>query len=225
MVSKKESKLIEEELEVLEIKTRFQLKEPVIKFYRRITSGTKNFIDYQIPAARDNLKTWATSYRGGIIMVCMALVILLPLILNDATYYHLFTVALIYSIFAASWDLLAGVTGQVSFGHSAFFGIGGYMFAFTTSFFQAEYNWPANENWPVALLISAIATIIIGLIIAVPALRLKGPYLALGTLAFSLLLFYLVQFPELQAESIDLEIELRIWRLTDPVREFVIVLI
>lgn len=225
MVSKKKSKLIEEEIDEFVIKSRVQIKDPLIKFYRRITSGTKNFVGYQIPAARDNLKTWATSFRGGIIILCMAIVILLPLILNDATYYHLFTVALIYSIFAASWDLLAGVTGQVSFGHSAFFGIGGYVFTFSTTYFQAVYSWSSTENWPVALLIAAISTVIIGLIIAIPALRLKGPYLALGTLAFSLLLFYLVQFPELQAESIDLPIELRIWRLSDPVREFLIILI
>lgn len=219
MVEKNESIIIDEELEEQIPISRFQIREPLTKFYHRITSSTKNFIDYQIPAARDNLKTWATSFRGGVILFCVLLVTAVPILLNDDTYYGIFIIAMIYAIYAASWDLLAGVTGQVSFGHSAFFGIGGYMFVFFLIFFQL--------NWVVSLFMGAIFTIIFGLIIAIPALRLKGPYLALGTLAFSLMLYYIFQFPELQAESIDVPKELNIWRLTTltALGEFLIILI
>ena len=83
---------IDEEIEKQIRKSRFQIKEPVTQFYHRITSSTKNFIDYQIPAARDNLKTWATSFRGGVILLCFVLVSLLPILLNDDTYFGIFIV-------------------------------------------------------------------------------------------------------------------------------------
>jgi len=220
MVEKEENLLIDEELRDL-VKTSRSIKEPIIKFYHRITGSSKTFLDYQIPAAKDNFKTWATSFRGGVILLTMCLVIFIPIIANDIVYFDLFMVAMIYSIYAASWDLLAGVTGQVSFGHSAFFGIGGYVFIFCL------INPWIQIHWVLAIFIGAISTVLIGLIIAVPALRLKGPYLALGTMAFSLMLFNIFQFPELQAESIDVPKRLNIWRITTlgPMGEFIIILI
>ena len=213
----KEVSLVDEELEDLVIKSRVQIKEPLVKFFHQITSNTKKLINYQIPSSGNNLKTWIKSFRGKVISLSMLLVIIIPLLLDDGAYYGIFIVAMIYAIFAASWDLLAGVTGQVSFGHSAFFGIGSYAFAYFLIAFQF--------HWLVAILFSAIITVVIGLIIAIPALRLKGPYLALGTMAFSLFLFYLFQFPELDAESIDLPLAFKIFRWTSEVEIFIIVLV
>jgi len=90
---------------------------------------------------------------------------------------------MILSIFAASWDLLAGFAGQVSFGHAAFFGISGY---FTAAFVDF-----AGVHWIIALFIGAGYAVLFSLLIGIPCLRLKGPYLALGTLAFSLILWNL----------------------------------
>jgi branched-chain amino acid transport system permease protein len=90
---------------------------------------------------------------------------------------------MILSIFAASWDLLAGFAGQVSFGHAAFFGISGY---FTAAFVDF-----AGFHWILALFIGAGYAVIFSILIGIPCLRLKGPYLALGTLAFSLILWNL----------------------------------
>jgi len=213
----KEVSLVDEELEDLVIESRVQIKEPLVKFFHQITSGTKKIINYQIPSSGNNLKTWIKSFRGKVISLSMLLVIIIPLLLNDGAYYSIFIAAMIYAIFAASWDLLAGVTGQVSFGHSAFFGIGSYAFAYFLIAFQL--------HWLVAILFSAIITVVIGLIIAIPALRLKGPYLALGTMAFSLFLYYLFQFPELDAESIDLPLAFKIFRWTNPIQIFIIVLV
>ena len=213
----KEVSLVDEELEDLVIESRVQIKEPLVKFFHQITSGTKKIINYQIPSSGNNLKTWIKSFRGKVISLSMLLVIIIPLLLDDGAYYSIFIAAMIYAIFAASWDLLAGVTGQVSFGHSAFFGIGSYAFAYFLIAFQL--------HWLVAILFSAIITVVIGLIIAIPSLRLKGPYLALGTMAFSLFLFYLFQFPELDAESIDLPLAFKIFRWTNPMQIFIIVLV
>ncbi len=213
----KEVSLVDEELEDIVIKSRVQIKEPIVRFFHQLTNSTKNFINYQIPSSGNNLKTWIKSFRGKVISLSMLLVIIIPLLLDDGAYYSIFIAAMIYAIFAASWDLLAGVTGQVSFGHSAFFGIGSYAFAYFLIAFQL--------HWLVAILFSAIITVVIGLIIAIPSLRLKGPYLALGTMAFSLFLFYLFQFPELDAESIDLPLAFKIFRWTNPMQIFIIVLV
>ena len=90
---------------------------------------------------------------------------------------------MIFAIFAASWDLLTGISGQISFGHSIFFGIAGYLCAYLIKF----------QNYPIwlAILIGILGAVFFGLIIGVPCLRLKGPYLALGTLAISLILLKL----------------------------------
>jgi branched-chain amino acid transport system permease protein len=90
---------------------------------------------------------------------------------------------MILAIFAASWDLLAGFAGQVSFGHSAFFGIAGYITAALIKFF--------NQHWAIALIAGAAVAVLFSLLIGIPCLRLRGPYLALGTLAFSLILYNL----------------------------------
>ncbi len=90
---------------------------------------------------------------------------------------------MILAIFAASWDLLAGFAGQISFGHAAFFGISGYFTAAFVKFF--------GFHWVLAMIIGAGYAVIFSLLIGIPCLRLKGPYLALGTLAFSLILWNL----------------------------------
>lgn len=216
MVEKEEIVIKTEEIEELEVKTRFPIWEPFKNFYRRIITGSKKFVDYKIPAARDNFKTWITSFRGGIILFCFGFSIIFPLLLNEAEYYHLFIIAMIYSIFAASWDLLAGITGQVSFGHAAFLGIGGYVFAWLLGF---------QLNWVLSIFIAALFTVFVGLIIAIPSLRLKGPYLALGTLTFSSLLYYILQFPELNIDQLELPLQLDFWYRSNILREFFIVLI
>ncbi|MFX0012583.1 MAG: branched-chain amino acid ABC transporter permease, partial [Candidatus Hermodarchaeota archaeon] len=95
----------------------------------------------------------------------------------------IFITFMIYTIFAASWDFLAGIVGQVSFGHAMFMGVSGYI----TAYFVKYFTLP----WWASLISGAIIAVLFGMIIGVPALRLKGPYLALGTLAMSLILYQL----------------------------------
>ena len=72
--------------------------------------------------------------------------------------------------------MLLGLTGQVSFGHVGFYAIGAYTVAILTT--KAGFSfWLA---WPVAALLGGAA----GALLALPALRVKGPYLAMITIAF-----------------------------------------
>lgn len=127
-------------------------------------------------------RVWALSYRGGITLLCLVGLLLVPLTGREYLAKIVIT-AMILAIFAASWDLLAGFAGQTSFGHAAFFGISGYITAAFVKFFEVP--------WFIALFIGAGYAVVFSLLIGIPCLRLKGPYLALGTLAFALILYNL----------------------------------
>jgi branched-chain amino acid transport system permease protein len=115
--------------------------------------------------------------------------LLLPLFTNDIYILRIFTLASIFAILAASWDLLSGYTGQMNFGHALFFGVGAY----GAALFNLHANIPPWGSIPLGALVAVGA----GLIIGIPSLRLKGTYLALTTLAFPIILLGLViAFPD-----------------------------
>lgn len=83
----------------------------------------------------------------------------------------------VLALAAVSLNLLIGFTGQISIGHSAFFGIGAY----TLAILVADHGWSPGWTYPVA----ALVCFVVGVAVGVPALRLKGLYLALVTLALA----------------------------------------
>lgn len=85
------------------------------------------------------------------------------------------TFVLIYSIAGLGLMVLSGYTGLLSIGHAAFLGVGAYTQAALTS-----RGWP----FPVALFAAAGLSASVGVVVGLPALRVKGIYLAVATLAF-----------------------------------------
>jgi branched-chain amino acid transport system permease protein len=133
-------------------------------------------------SSAQRFRVWSLSFRGGITLLCLAGLLLVPL--TGSQYWTKVVIsAMILAIFAASWDLLAGFAGQVSFGHAAFFGISGYVTAAFVKFY--------GLHWIIALIAGAGIAVVFSVLIGIPCLRLKGPYLALGTLAFALILYNL----------------------------------
>ncbi|NMB20380.1 MAG: branched-chain amino acid ABC transporter permease [Firmicutes bacterium] len=92
--------------------------------------------------------------------------------------YHvqILSLACINIILVVSLNLINGFTGQFSIGHAGFLAVGAYSSAYLTVTFHTPFF--------VALLVGAIFAGIVGLIIGLPALRLKGDYLAIATLGF-----------------------------------------
>ena len=92
---------------------------------------------------------------------------------------------MILAIFAMSLDLLQGVTGLVSLGHAAFFGLGGYALALMSS-----DNGPVSLWWtlPAAVLVAGLFALVIGFFVV----RTRGIYFIMVTMAFAQMLFYLV---------------------------------
>ncbi len=95
----------------------------------------------------------------------------------------LLTDAIILATVVTGLNLITGYTGQISIGHSAFFGLGAY----TTAILVDSYGWTHGWTFPVA----AILAFALGVVVGLPALRLKGIYLALVTLGLA------VAFPAL----------------------------
>ena len=85
------------------------------------------------------------------------------------------TLVLIYSIAGLGLMLLAGFTGLFSMGHAAFLGVGAYTHAVLTNM---------GVPFPIALACAAGLSAAVGLIVGLPALRVKGIYLGIATLSF-----------------------------------------
>ncbi len=96
------------------------------------------------------------------------------------------TSALFFAMFAMSWDAVSGYTGQISFGHGVFFAVGAY----TTTLLNLGYGIPPLLSIPAGVVLAALAGVLIG----VPALRLRGPYLSLVTLVAPLILLQIFIF-------------------------------
>jgi branched-chain amino acid transport system permease protein len=90
------------------------------------------------------------------------------------------TSAYYFGVFAMSWDLLFGFAGEVNFGPTFLIGLGAYSAAILNNEFHAPI--------PLCLLASAATALVGGILLAVPALRLRGPYFGLVTLVAVLLL-------------------------------------
>ena len=93
------------------------------------------------------------------------------------------TLASIWAIFAMSWDIQSGYTGYISFGHSVLSGAAAY----TTA--MLIHNVNPEMSMAVTIPVSILASLIVGLLIALPSLRLSGPYFSLITFV-AVLIFY-----------------------------------
>jgi len=110
------------------------------------------------------------------VLVVIALAIY-PLVVTNHFFLHLSIMALMYALLGMSWNLLGGYTGQISFGHAAFFGTGAY----TSTILLLRYG---ISPW-VGMLVGAVLAVLLSLPLGWLTFRLRGPYFALSTLAFA----------------------------------------
>jgi branched-chain amino acid transport system permease protein len=102
----------------------------------------------------------------------------------------------IFALFAGSWDLLF-FSGQLNLGHGAFFGVSAY----TSAILSSKMGLPVWMTIPMG----AVAGVLIGIVVAIPALRLRGPYLAIVTLAVPVILQGVVFiFPDITGGELGL---------------------
>ena len=124
-----------------------------------------------------DIRPWKDGYQLSLYLILLAIVVAAPFIVDDFYLGELNNV-LIWAIAGLGLMLLTGHTGQASLGHAAFLAMGCY-----TNIILIEQGLPFLLAFPLA----GIITGLVGMVIAVPALRLHGIYLAIATLAMSIL--------------------------------------
>ena len=115
------------------------------------------------------------------IVICLVLV---PMVITKAYILNLIILICLYTILSQSWNVLGGFTGQISLGHSTFFGIGALVF---------RYLWILGIPPYLALCGASISSLLLASIIGFPAFKLRGHYFAIGTLALSMIASITVQ--------------------------------
>jgi branched-chain amino acid transport system permease protein len=126
--------------------------------------------------------TWR-SPRILVVAVIIAIAALLPLGVSGYV-LGLLTVAYYFGVFSMAWDLLFGFANEVNFGPTFLVGLGAY----TAGILDNRYGLPI----PVCVALGTLAAVVGGVVLALPALRMSGPYFGLTTLVAVLLLQNLV---------------------------------
>jgi len=116
--------------------------------------------------------------KAGITFLLIVAALQIPQQLGKSD-VNLFSEVLCLAIAAMGVNLLTGFNGQISVGHGAFYGIGAY----TSFLLVADHEW----SFPMAALAAAVVSFVVGLLVGLPALRIKGLYLAIVTLALAAL--------------------------------------
>src|SRR5262249_2950582 len=123
-----------------------------------------------------------TILRARLFWIAVVIVVIAALLPFWLAAYLLgiLTAAYYFGVFAMAWDLLFGFAGEVNFGPTFLIGLGAY----TAAILNANYGVPI----PLCVIAAALAAFVGGILLAVPALRLRGPYFGLVTLVAVLLL-------------------------------------
>jgi len=113
-------------------------------------------------------------------IAALIILLLLPLVLGKYSIFLLSLLA-IYALVSLGLNLLMGYTGQIACGHAGFLAIGAYATAIVS----------ANLEWlpcPITLLLAGTISGLVGFLLGIPILRLKGFYIAMATLAFGVVI-------------------------------------
>lgn len=153
-----------------EVRTGWNASHPVLK---RVTTSY-----------HDEVKILATKGQRRWAAVLGVVAVVLPWLLNQdysppmgfpwTTWFQVVNITLLSAVGAAAFNLLVGYSGQLSLAHAGFLAFG----AMVTGYFGVGQGWP----FPIVVLTGAAVGAAIGVVVGLPALRLKGPYLLLATL-------------------------------------------
>lgn len=131
----------------------------------------------------------------GVIFVLLLLVPFIADVTSNSFITNMATRFVIYALAAVSLDLVLGYGAMISFGHAAFFGIGGYVVAiigFHMDAGDAIFGWAGSHSaliiWPLAMVLAAV----VGLIMGFLSLRTSGVQFIMITLAFAQMLYFVL---------------------------------
>lgn len=137
--------------------------------------------------------------KNCIIAVSVIALFILPLFIKSPYYQDLLFMMFFYAILAGAWNFVGGFAGQISLGHTAFFGIGAY----TSTLLYLNLGL---SPW-LGMLAGAILAVLVGICIGTPCFRLKTHFFALSTIAFAEVLRLLaIYFRDLTNGTVGLQI-------------------
>ncbi len=127
-------------------------------------------------APRAGLVSRLTHPRLYCTLIALALLLVIPLASGSPFLVHVFVTICVFAALATAWNIVGGYAGQLSLGHTVFYGIGGY----TTALLIAHFGL---TPW-IGMLIGAALAALVGIGIGYPCFRLRGPFFSLATIAF-----------------------------------------
>jgi branched-chain amino acid transport system permease protein len=130
-------------------------------------------------AIKKEVVDFSRSQKFYFVIVAMAIVAVVPLLVNNYTVNEVLTPMLIFAIYASSWNLLAS-SGQGSLGHAAFLGIGGFVSALVVI--------KAGVPPIIGLFLGSLLSAAVGFLIGLTCVRLKAWFLAMVTFGFSVII-------------------------------------
>jgi branched-chain amino acid transport system permease protein len=130
-------------------------------------------------AIKKEVVNFSRSQKFYFVIVAMAIVAIVPLLVNNYTVNEVLTPMLIFAIYASSWNLLAS-SGQGSLGHAAFLGIGGFVSALVAI--------KAGVPPIIGLFLGSLLSAAVGFLIGLTCVRLKAWFLAMVTFGFSVII-------------------------------------
>jgi branched-chain amino acid transport system permease protein len=120
------------------------------------------------------------------IAILAGLYLALGVLVQNSYYQLIMTLVLLWATMGLSWNMLSGYSGLISFGHAAFFGLGGY--AMTIAF--VKFGITPWLGIPIGVVVGVLAGIVIG----ITTFRLRGHYFALSMLAYPLAMLYVFEW-------------------------------
>jgi branched-chain amino acid transport system permease protein len=130
------------------------------------------------------------------ILIFAAAFLCIGFLMQNSYYQLMMTLVLIWGTMGLSWNMLSGYSGMISFGHAAFFGLGGY----TMTIAFVKFGITPWIGIPLGILVGVIAGVIIGW----PTFRLRGHYFALSMLAYPLAMLYVFEWLGYQEVSLPM---------------------
>ncbi len=114
-------------------------------------------------------------FKKPFVLIFLLVLLFLPLTSSNVHFHHVLIMFMLFATLSQAWNIIGGFTGQVSFGHATFFGIGAYAALVLLKKFGLT-------PW-VGMLVGGGLAVILSIIIGYPVFRLKGHYFAISTFA------------------------------------------
>jgi len=125
----------------------------------------------------------------------VALLIIVPMVFTAGFYLHIATLILLWTMLCLSLNIIFGYGGQLSLVHGGLFGTGAYVYGVLAAKF--------GINFWLAFALGGLSAGLIGLLIGVPSLRLRGPYFVIVTLGFNIIIVAIIENLETLTEGVN----------------------